>query len=66
MGVGREFRTAVLVRLGVAGGGVLGGFAGYGVGVARRRAQWAAVAGSVVIAAAVIAVIAWFAWPGGG
>jgi hypothetical protein len=97
MRAGREFRTAVLVRLGIAGGGVLGGFAGYCVGairraggqeslawpaavgaaagfavtafgltwLARRRREWAAVAGSAIIATAVIAAIAWFVWPRG-
>ncbi len=52
MQVGREFRTAVIVRLGIAGGGMLGGFAGYWVGAVRRAGGQESLAWPVAVGAA--------------
>ena len=58
---GREFESAITVRLGILGAGVLGGFAGYWIGTMNRPTGDVVLAWPVLAGAAAGLVTAWAA-----
>jgi hypothetical protein len=63
--VGREFASAITVRLGMGAGGVLGGFAGYWIGIlstpAREVRPWLIAAAGAAGLVTAWAVLTWLA-----
>ena len=62
---GRELASAITVRLGMGAGGVLGGFAGYWIGILRTPARevrpWLIAAAAVAGFVTAWAVLSWLA-----
>ncbi len=62
---GREVASAITVRLGMGAGGVLGGFAGYGIGIlstpAREARPWLTAAAAVTGFVTAWVVLTWLA-----
>jgi hypothetical protein len=66
MGQSKEFASALTVRLGMAAGGVLGGFAGYGIRAVSTPGQegvltWPTAAGAVAGFTVSWAALVWLA-----